>query len=121
MGHAYFINVGKSKGDGYRGLLMDRVEFAVYVSAGFLKMCIIHSIKDNTLQKALARMPLVVGLTHRDVLRYRLRLVLLSAKPPSEAKDLARRLAGLYHRRGFDLGNNLVMNGYLIKQYQEML
>ena len=54
VGHANFIYVGKGKGHLHRGLPVDRVEFAVYVSAGFLKMCIIHRIKDNTLKDALA-------------------------------------------------------------------
>lgn len=61
VGHAYFINIGKSKGYLYRGYLVDRVDFAVYVSAGFLKMCIIHRIKDNTLKDALARMAAACG------------------------------------------------------------
>lgn len=38
VGHAYFINIRKRKCHLYRRLLVDRIYFAVYISAGFLKM-----------------------------------------------------------------------------------
>ena len=62
MRHAYFINVRKSESNTYLSFLADGVDFAVYVSAGFLKMYIIHCLKNNTLRHALARLVLFAAM-----------------------------------------------------------